>query len=169
MFSLLRNPFLRVALVAFAVLSVQTTLCAQLKPFGTTVDLMLLGATASGVVGGSQRGALGGFVFGLLFDLVLVTPFGLSALVYGLAGFLVGYVQSLAFDPTWYINAGAVAVASAAGVLGLGVAQQFIGADAALTSGIVRTALVVGIVNGLLSPVALPVQRWCFGIKRAIV
>ena len=101
-----RRPWLRLSLVAFLLLAIQTTLCTDLKPFGQTVDLMLLVSSVAGVVAGPQSGALSGFVFGLMFDFVLVTPFGISALVYGLIGFGVGYVQTIVVDPTWYLCSG---------------------------------------------------------------
>src|SRR6476659_5858483 len=103
MLALFRRPSLRLALVAFLVLSLQTTLVADLQPWGVTADLMLLGATAAGAVAGPQKGALAGFVFGLMFDLVLLTPFGMSPLVYGLAGFLAGTaVHTWTDDPAWW-------------------------------------------------------------------
>ena len=169
MSSLLRRSTFRLTVVAFLVLSIQTTLCADMKPFGVTADLMLLGATASGVAGGPQSGALAGFVFGIMFDLVLVTPFGISPLVYGLAGFLAGYAQSFTIDPTWYLSVVFVAGASAAGVLGLALTRQFVGIEGQIQSQLIRSAVVVGVVNGVIAPLALPVQRWCLGIKRVIV
>lgn len=164
-----RQPWIRLAALAFFVLGIQTTLCTEMKPLGETLDLMLLVVAATGVIGGSQSGALAGFVFGVAFDLVLVTPFGLSALVYGLVGFAAGYAQTLTFEPTWYLHAGLVAAASALGVFGLAVAQQVIGPRAPVESSIVQTAFVVGIANGLLAPLVTPVQRWCLGLKRVIV
>lgn len=164
----LRRPWFRLAVLAFVLLAVQTTICTDMKPLGETLDLMLLVTAASGVVGGSQYGALAGFVFGIAFDLVLVTPFGVSALVYGLVGFGVGYTQSLTFQPTWYLQAGFVAATSAVGVFGLAVVQQVVGPRGTISPTIVQTALVVGIANGLLAPLALPLQRWCLGIKRVI-
>jgi rod shape-determining protein MreD len=169
MSSLLRRSTFRLTVVAFFVLSIQTTLCADMKVFGVTADLMLLGATASGVAGGPQSGALAGFVFGIMFDLVLVTPFGISPLVYGLAGFLAGYAQSLTVDPTWYLSTVFVAGASAAGVVGLALTRQFVGTEAQIQSSLIRSAVVVGVVNGVIAPLALPVQRWCLGIRRVIV
>lgn len=164
----LRRPWFRLAVLAFLVLAVQTTICTDMRPLGETLDLMLLISVASGVVGGSQYGALAGFIFGIAFDLVLVTPFGISPLVYGLVGFGIGYTQSLTFQPTWYLQAGFVAGGSAVGVFGLALAQQIVGPRGPIPSSIVQTALVVGIANGLLAPLALPVQRWCLGIKRVI-
>jgi len=169
MLYVLRQSWLRLTAVALVILAIQTTLCAEMKPFGETVDLMLLGVAATGVVGGSQSGALAGFVFGIAFDLVLVTPFGMSPLVYGLVGFAAGYTQSLTFQPTWYLTSGFVAAASALGVFGLAVVQQIVGPRAPIESSIVQTALVVGIVNGIFAPIAMPIQRWCLGLKRVIV
>jgi len=169
MSSLLRRPALRLTIVAFVVLTIQATLCVDLKPFGVTADLMLLGATASGVVAGSQKGALGGFVFGIMFDLYLQTPFGISPLVYGLAGFMAGYVQTLTIDPTWYLSMVTVALSSAAGVGGLALVSQFISLEGRIPADLVRDALAIGTINGLIAPLVMPVQRWCFGIKRAIV
>ncbi len=169
MLSLVSRPMFRLAAVAFVVLSIQMTLCADLKPFGVTADLMLLGATATGAVGGAQRGALAGFVFGLMFDLVLVTPFGISPLVYGLAGFLAGYVRTLISDPTWWLGALAVAIASVFGSVGVALAGAFVGLEGQIQPGLIRTALIVGAINGVLAPAAMPVQRWCLGIKRVLV
>jgi len=169
MLSFFSRPMFRLAAVAFVVLSIQMTLGADLKPFGVTADLMLLGATATGAAGGAQQGALAGFVFGLMFDLVLVTPFGISPLVYGLAGFLAGYVRTLMSDPTWWLAVIAVAIASALGSIGLAVVGAFVGLEGQIQPDLVRTALIVGAVNGVLAPLAMPVQRWCLGIRRVIV
>ena len=165
----LRRPWFRLGVVAFILLAIQTTLCADMKPFGETIDLMLLASVATGLVGGSQFGALGGFVFGIAFDLVLVTPFGLSPLVYGLVGFLAGYSQNFRFQQMWYLQSVLVAAGSALGVFALAVVQQVIGPRAPLGSELVQTALVVGIANAVIAPLALPVQRWCLGIKRVVV
>ncbi|MSY11683.1 MAG: rod shape-determining protein MreD [Actinobacteria bacterium] len=168
MLYMLRRPWFRLGAVALVLLAIQTTLFAEMKPFGETVDLMVLASVATGVVGGSQFGALAGFIFGIAFDLVLVTPFGMSPLVYGLVGFLAGYTQSLTFQPTWYLHSAFVAAGSAVAVFGLAIVQQIIGPRAPLGSELVQTAMVVGIANGLIAPLALPVQRWCLGIKRVI-
>ena len=166
---MLRRPWFRLGAIALVLLAFQTTICADLKPFGETVDLMLLASVATGLVGGSQYGALGGFIFGVAFDLVLVTPFGLSPLVYGIVAFIAGYSQSLTFQQMWYLQSVMVAAGSALGVFILAVVQQIIGPRAPLGSELVQTALVVGIANGVLAPLALPVQRWCLGIKRVVV
>jgi rod shape-determining protein MreD len=168
MLNFVGRPTVRLTVVAFLVLAIQKTLCADLKPFGVTADLMLLGATAAGAVGGAQRGALAGFVFGLMFDLVLVTPFGMTPLVYGLAGFVAGSVHALSVEPTWWLTLLVVAATSAAAVFGLAAIGTFVGLDNLIQPRLIRTALVVGVIDGLLSPLAVPIQRWCLGIKRVV-
>ena len=46
------------------------------------------------MVVGPERGAIMGAIIGFSFDLVLQTPLGLSALVYGLAALAVGTVST---------------------------------------------------------------------------
>lgn len=164
----LRRPWFRLSVLALVLLSLQTTICVDMKPLGENVDLMLLASVATGVVAGPQLGAFAGFLFGFAFDLVLVTPLGISPLVYGLVAFAAGYTKSLTFQPTWYLQSSLVAAGSAVGVFGIAIVQQVVGPRGPMSSSLVQTALVVGIANGILAPAALPVQRWCAGIKRAI-
>lgn len=169
MLYVLRRPWFRLILLALVLLSIQTTLCSDMKPFGETIDIMLLAAAATGVVGGSQVGALAGFILGIAFDLVLVSPFGVSPLVYGIVGFLAGYTTGLTFQPTWYLRSAFVAAASAGGVFVFAFVQYIVGPRAPLSAAVLQTAIVLGVANGVLAPLALPVQRWCLGIKRAVV
>ena len=48
----------------------------------------------SGMVAGPRDGALCGFFIGFVYDLMLRTPFGLSALAYALIGYAAGYLQA---------------------------------------------------------------------------
>jgi len=86
---------LKVLAVLVVVLFVQTTFGNDLRVNETAPDLMLLLATCAGFVAGPDQGALVGFVSGLAADLFLQnTPFGLSALAYCLAGFVVGWARA---------------------------------------------------------------------------
>jgi rod shape-determining protein MreD len=169
MLLLWRRPWLRLSLVALVLLTIQTTLCTDMKPFGQTVDLMLLVSSVAGLVGGPQSGALSGFVFGIAFDLVLVSPFGMSSLTYGLIGFAVGYSQTFTIDPTWYLCSGVTALAGAAGVLLLAILEQILGPKGPFPKDMVASMLVMGVTGGVIGPIVMPVQRWCLGIKRKIV
>jgi rod shape-determining protein MreD len=92
----------RVALVIFVVLMVQQTMMVALRIGGVHPDLLWLLPITAALADGPETGGIVGFWAGLAFDLVLPTPFGLSALVGCLLGYAVGALTS-AVDPrtTW--------------------------------------------------------------------
>lgn len=96
MIDFVNKPVARLILVGLPALALQTTFFAEVKIFGVVLQIMLALSIAAGLAGGSENGALAGFVFGLMFDLVLTSPLGLSALVYGAAGWGAGYLHSRA-------------------------------------------------------------------------
>ena len=81
---------LRVALVIFIVLMVQQTVIVALRIGGAHPDLLWLLPITAALLDGPETGAIVGFWAGLAFDLVLPTPFGLSALVGCVLGYAVG-------------------------------------------------------------------------------
>ena len=66
-------------------------------------DAMLLLTIVSALIAGPERGAVLGFAAGVLVDLTLQTPFGLSALVLCLVGFAVGQLQAAILRSAWSI------------------------------------------------------------------
>ncbi|HXR68989.1 MAG TPA: rod shape-determining protein MreD [Dermatophilaceae bacterium] len=92
----------RVALVIFIVLMVQQTMMVALRVGGVHPDLLWLLPITAALADGPETGGIVGFWAGLAFDLVLPTPFGLSALVGCLLGYAVGALTN-AVDPrtTW--------------------------------------------------------------------
>ena len=87
----------RVVMVVLLFVIVQETLVLDLRLGGVHPDIMVLLPIVAGIVGGPARGTSMGFGAGLVADLFLPTPFGLSALVGSLVGFAVG-VTTLALD-----------------------------------------------------------------------
>ncbi len=88
----------RVTLVVFVVLMVQQTMMVALRIGGVHPDLLWLLPITAALLDGPETGAIVGFWSGLAFDLVLPTPFGLSALVGCVLGFTVGILTAAA-DP----------------------------------------------------------------------
>jgi rod shape-determining protein MreD len=82
----------KVALVALVLLLVQSTVVLSIDIGGLHPDLLWLLPITAALIAGPEVGALVGFWTGLAFDLVLPTPFGLSALV----GCLLGYAMGVA-------------------------------------------------------------------------
>jgi len=80
----------RLAFVIFVALMAQSTVLSALRFAGSHPDIVWLLPITAALIDGPETGALVGFWAGLAFDLVLPTPFGLSALVGCLLGFTVG-------------------------------------------------------------------------------
>jgi rod shape-determining protein MreD len=158
--ALLESQWVRLPLVAFVALALQTSAMAELRIFGVAPDLVLLLAVAGGLVAGPERGAPAAFVLGLAFDLVLQTPFGLSALAYSVAAFAIGYVQLSVLRAGRIFPMLAVAGASALAVVVYALAGIVFGLQRVIGVQLLPVLLVVPLVNGLLAPVALPVMRW---------
>src|SRR5205807_9679243 len=81
------RSIVRVAFVIFLVVMVQQTVVVALRVGGAHPDLLWLLPITAALLDGPETGAIVGFWAGLAFDLVLPTPFGLSALV----GCVLGY------------------------------------------------------------------------------
>ena len=106
----------RTGVVLVTALLLQVAVVPWLTIAGVQVDLLLLVTLAAGLSGGPERGARVGFVAGILWDLVVVGPFGLSALTYCLAGYFVGSAQRSVVGPTWWAPIPGAALAGAASV-----------------------------------------------------
>lgn len=150
----------RLLLVILLALILQTALIAQLRVLGATGDIMLLLAIAAGLASGPERGALIGFASGIAFDLLLQTPFGLSALTYCLVGYMVGSLQSSVLRLTWWIPVAFAMVASAVGIVLYAVIGEVVGLDDLIGPHLVTIAAVVAVLNGLLILPAVRLVRW---------
>ena len=85
----------RLAVVALVALVVQVGVLDQIVIAGAHADLFLLLAISAGLVGGPQRGAVMAFALGLVADVFVQTPYGLSSLSYVLVAFAVGLTAGL--------------------------------------------------------------------------
>lgn len=149
----------RMSLLLVLALTFQLAVASRLELFGVQGDVMLLVAVAAGLAAGPERGATLGFVAGLCFDLLLQSPFGLSALTYALVAYLAGSLQDSVLRAAWWIPVTTAAVASAVGVILYGVFGTVVGEDL-LSLSLLRIALVVGTLNAIAAPVVLRAVRW---------
>ena len=147
---------LRVAFVIFVVLMVQQVLMVPLRISGAHPDLLWLLPITAALLDGPETGAVVGFWSGLAFDLVLPTPFGLSALVGCLLGFAVGSLTA-AVDPraAWLKPVAAVAGSVAADML-FAVLGAIMGQQQMVQIDFLALALVVAVSSLVL---VLPVNR----------
>lgn len=153
-------------LLLLVALLVQTTVLARMRFFGVMPDCMLLVAVAGGITAGPTRGATLGFASGMLIDLFLPTPLGLSALVFTLVGYGVGVANTAVLRSAWYIPVLTAGAACAAGVALYAVVGSVLG-ERMLTGHLATIAVVVGLTNAVLAPVAVKVVGWSFGSSRS--
>ncbi len=149
----------RLSLVLVVVLTVQTTWLADLRPFGVTGDLLLLLAVAAGLVAGPERGAVVGFIAGMAMDLVLLTPFGLSALTYLAVGYVVGTVHAGVLRSAPWIPVVVTFVATAVGVVFYVVLGQLVGQQFRLPY-LPRIVAVTSVMNAVLVFPLMWVVAW---------
>jgi cell shape-determining protein MreD len=158
--------FTRLIPIALVVLAIQGTVCASYRPAGVAVQVVLALAAGAGAGAGSERGALAGFALGIMYDLGFGTPLGLTALAYGLAGLTAGYVLSITPDPQWWLAAIFVAIGAAVGEGSIPVIKFLTGQEGWLTNRLALVIPVVTVAAAMLSPLFVPLGRWCVGAKR---
>jgi rod shape-determining protein MreD len=144
---------LRVAVLAIAVVFLQTGVVAEVPVFGVSVDLSPLLVAFVGLLCGSVIGAVTGFAVGLLVDLALLQTLGVTSLIFTLVGYWSGRLRELR-DPQAALTPLLVG-AAAAGVslLGYSMMQFMLGVDAPVSFELLRQ-IVIGVFVDTL--VALP-------------
>jgi rod shape-determining protein MreD len=150
----------RLSLVVFGFVAVQETVMLDLRIGGVHPDIMVLIPIVAGIIGGPSRGATIGFATGLVADLFLPTPFGLSALVGCLLGFGVG-LATVAVDRTvWWLAPLVALGGSALYEITYGALGSVLGQPQMLHVALVRIMVVVSVTNAVLAIPAMRVLTW---------
>lgn len=157
----------RTSLLLVVALTLQLGVAARLELFGVQGDVMLLIAVCAGLAAGPDRGAVVGFAAGMTFDLLLQSPFGLSALTYALVAYVAGSLQDSVLRAAWWIPVMTAAAASALGVILYGVFGTMVGEDL-LGVSLLRITLVVATLNAIAAPVVLRSVRWATGTSDSV-
>lgn len=156
------GPFVVAARVSFLLvvaLCFQLAVAARIEVFGVQGDLMLLVAVMAGLAAGPDRGASVAFAAGIAFDLMLQSPFGLSALTYVIVAYVVGSLQDTVLRAARWIPVATAVIGSAIGVILYGVFGTIVGQDL-LHPSLLKIALVVAVLNALVAPLVLRGVRW---------
>ncbi len=160
------GPLLRLVPVGLIALSIQRVVFANHPVHDVKLQFVLALVVAAGAGGGSDRGAVAGFVLGLLYDISGNTPLGLMALAYGLAGMVAGYVHTFTPDPQWWLASLFAFIGAAVGEIAIPVAEVLIGESGWIT-GDVRWAIpIVALFAAVMCPLLMPVGRWMMGVRR---
>jgi rod shape-determining protein MreD len=152
----------RTSFVLITCLTLQLGVLTNLALFGVQADLLLLVAIGGAIAAGPDRGAAIGFTAGLVYDLMLQTPFGLSALTYAIVAYLVGSLQDSVLRAAWWIPVATATAASFFGVILYGVLGTVLGEDLVGWE-LLRVAFIVAILNTVLAPPVVRMMRWATG------
>lgn len=150
----------RLALVVLVLLSLQTTLLSDLRPFGVMAPLVLMFVVAIGAIHGAEVGAIAGMLVGVMYDCVLTSPMGLSCLVFSVAAMGAGLLPYFVREPTWWSRVVAVVVFTAIGEMLNPVALGIIGNNGWLQARVIFVAVIVALMAGIIAPLLIPLSRW---------
>ena len=150
----------RTSLAVFVVLVVQHTLLDSVRIDGAHPEAMLLLAAAAGYVGGAERGAMVGFFVGLVSDLFLATPFGLSALVGCLIGFATGTATSGLVRGSRSLAVVSLTAGTVAGLVGYAVLAAVLGQSGAISVDLARALVVATPAAAILAVPVHGLVRW---------
>jgi rod shape-determining protein MreD len=150
----------RLAAVVIGALVLQVSLFSRFSYDGARPDIMILLAVLAGFTMGSERGAIVGFASGLAFDLVLSTPFGLSALVYTIVGYGVGAATGGVVRTSRWLPPAIAAAGSAAGMVLYAVIGAVVGEATFDGPPLAAIVVYVAVINAVLAPLAIRALAW---------
>ncbi|MEO6989054.1 MAG: rod shape-determining protein MreD [Aquihabitans sp.] len=148
------------AAIILMALVLQTTLFARFSFEGARPEVLVLVALMAGFVAGPEDGAIVGFATGLALDVVVSTPFGLTALVYTVAGYAAGSITSSVLRSAWWIASLVGAAGSAAVMLVYALVGAVLGEPTLSGPSLATIVVVVSAVNAALAPLATMALRW---------
>jgi cell shape-determining protein MreD len=162
-----QGPIVRLVPVGLVLIALQRTLFVELTVVGVIIQVATAFAAAAGVAGGPERGALAGFVVGVMYDLAEGLPLGSTALAMIVAGVVAGSLSLITVDPQWWLAALFAGLGTAVGELMVPTVRLFTGEPAPYDARLWVIVPVVGVAGALLSPVLVPLARWCLRLKAA--
>ncbi len=161
-----QGPLVRVIPLGLILLALQRTIFVEVQVAGVIIQIMIATSAAAGVVGGSERGALVGFVFGVMFDLAEGTPLGSTATAMTIAGVVGGLLALIAADPHWWLAALFTGLGAAAGALMIPVVRVFIGEPEPFQEELYVVVPIVAASAAIMSPLLVPLARWSLRLRR---
>ena len=165
--ALIHGPVIRLVPVGMLLLALQRTFFVEATVAGVVIQLLTAFSAACGAAGGSESGALAGFLMGLMWDLAEGGPLGATSLAMATAGIVAGLLALITVDPQWWLAAIFTGLGTAVGEAMVPVVRFFIGEEEPFVSRLWVIILVVGIAGALMSPLLVPLARWCLRLKRA--
>jgi rod shape-determining protein MreD len=162
------SRWFRLVLVLLVVLSFQTTLFGDLRPFGYAVQVLAIFVASAGVSHDLRIGMLVGLIAGFMYDAVLATPLGVSAIVFAMVGALGALFVQPFRDPPWWLRVMAVSLAAAGGEVLMPLMKSVVGLDGWLGLRVGAVAAVTLVGSLVLAWPLLAVSRWTLQEKMSL-
>lgn len=156
---------LRLVAIIIAALVAQVSLFADFRIFGVAPEVLVLLALLFGLLAEQKQGPTIAFIIGLLYDIYLPTPLGLSAIVFALLAYAAHSGGAELFRESKLQLGLIAAVGTFAGVAGYAALGEAMGQRGLLDVEMLRVALVAGAINAVLAPALQPFVAWALGAK----
>lgn len=153
-------------LVIITGLLLQSTVFTQVRLGGATPELMYLITVIMAMIEGPSTGAVAGFSAGMGQDILLDQPAGITALTLTLVGYAVGMIRQYIVTPSPVLPVVLVGGATVGGVLFYGLVSFLLGQPVGFAF-LLKTALLSGLYNAVLTPILYPVLRRVAEASRA--
>jgi rod shape-determining protein MreD len=151
----------RLAVVLLVAVLLQAAVAPHLRLLGANPDFALIAVVCVALIRGSETGAVFGFLIGILTAIALMEPFGLSAFVFVLVGYLAGRYAETADLPAGVAPLVSVFAATLLANLLLALAQSLLERQVPLGFFLGRVLLPSLVLNTLLAaPFYLLVRAW---------
>ena len=150
---------LKAGVVLLTALVLQAAVVSRLGIAGAHGDLLILVPVTAALTVGPERGAMAGFAAGLAVDLLVTTPFGLTALSYCLVGYAIGAFQDGVLRASWFLPVVAAVAGAVLGTIFWVLAATVVGEEGLLDAELGGILFAVSLVAGLLVLPALRVAR----------
>jgi rod shape-determining protein MreD len=142
----------RLFFVGLAAVLIQNAFFSDLRLVSGRIDILPLVALATGFLAGPTGGAATGFGMGLLADLLLGLPLGLTSLTLLLIGEIGGRVGNARDPEGIFVPMLTGAVVTFAALIATGVAQVLLGASSAASWELAQQIVTTSLLNGLIAP-----------------
>jgi rod shape-determining protein MreD len=155
------------AVVIVAALVLQSTVFAQITLARVQPDLIYVVTIAMAMLEGPATGAVTGFVGGMAEDFLLNLPKGITALTLTLLGYAVGTLRQYIVTPSALLPVLMVGGGTVGGMLFDQLVKFLLGQLNVGFADVVRTSLLAGAYNAILTPLFYPLLRRVAEASRA--
>ena len=144
---------------------IQVSVVPHFRMGGYVIDLPLILVVLVGLHLSPQRGAFVGFLVGLVVDLALQTPFGMTALTFSLIGFAAGSVSLHLAERHAITRSLAVALLGATATALFAGFGALIGLEYVTRRELGAIALVTAAAAGPIALLLSPLVRWSLALR----